>query len=238
MPLVTFQVFCSVATPLSFYIIIATRGGIQQDTAAGAAPAAVDDYERAEKAVLSAIAMVEDKVQKAVAAEVDTLFHKTTTKKQQQNDKKADVAAKAKKAVEHAADKVKRAVTDYDRNAAEHEQHWYPFEMYHPYRFEHPEVRQKGTPEAHKDHRILHAVESAEKAVLQAVRDEVDTIFHDLEHHNDHKETVAQAKTSVKKGVQKATAKVKDIHEHRRGWLSSNSTSLIEAYAAHEFFLE
>lgn len=183
-----------------------------------------DDYERAEKAILTAISTVEDKVQRLVAAEVDTLFHE-----KDHNHKKAEFAAKAKKAVEQGAGKVKRAVNEHA------ETHVYPFEKDHPYPYVPPQNNKKGQAvEHHKDHRILDAVEAAEKAVLHAIQQEVNTLFHEV----DHKET-DKAKTTVTLGIQKAAAKVDAIHEHRRGWLTNQTNALIEEYSSHpEYFLE
>jgi hypothetical protein len=39
--------------------------------------------------------------------------------------------------------------------------------------------------EPHDDHRILHAVEAAEKALLRAVDEEVNSLFHDLKTHDE-----------------------------------------------------
>ena len=176
-----------------------------------------DEYARAEKAILDAIAKVEDKIQKVVQAEVETLFHE----QEHSQDLKIDVATKAKKAVEHGASKVKKAVDDHS------ERKYYPFED-RPYPYAYPNINQKGKP-----------VETAEKAVLHAIQEEVDTLFHDVEHHKDGPNaTIAQAKSTVKEGVQKASAKVKDTSEHRRGWLANESNSRIEEYLVHDFCLE
>jgi predicted component of type VI protein secretion system len=187
-----------------------------------------DDYARAEKAILDAITKVEDKIQKVVQAEVETLFHE----QEHSQDLKIDVATKAKKAVEHGVSKVKKAVDDHS------ERKYYPFED-RPYPYAYPNINQKGKPVEIKDYRILHAIETAEKAVLHAIQEEVDTLFHDVEHHKDGPNaTIAQAKSTVKEGVQKASAKVKDTSEHRRGWLANESNSRIEEYLVHDFCLE
>lgn len=179
-----------------------------------------NDYARAQKAILNAVTTVEDKIQKVVAAEVDTLFHE-----QKHHPKtKTDVSAKAQKVVETGARKVKKAVDDHT------EKHIYPFED-HPYPYAFPQINEKGKPHKHKDHRILHAIETAEKAVLHAIEEEVDTIFHEMEHHDDaDKEAVSKAKAKVKEGVKKAATSVKDDHEKRRGWLSEDTEALIEDY--------
>ena len=178
-----------------------------------------DDYERAERAVLSAIATVENKVQKLVATEVETLF-----RNQEHHPKKSEVTVKARRAVEHGVNKVKQAAVDRSKLYS------YPFDKLLP-------SAQMNKPHKHKDHRILHAVESAEKAVLHAIQTEVETLFHELDHHEDHKDMLARAKTTVKKGVQKAMTKVDEAQDHRREWFSTQSNALIEAYS-NDFFLE
>jgi hypothetical protein len=75
----------------------------------------------------------------------------------------------------------------------------------------------------HADHRILHAVEAAEKALLHAVEEEVNSLFHDLKTHDeDDPHPPKKAATSVKSGVEKAKKKVDDVRDHRRGWLSGD----------------
>lgn len=214
-------------------VVFGVRGGSEKKDKSASPD---DDYERAEKAVLNAITTVEDKVQKLVSDEVDILFHKQEHYPKEKTDdltlkaKKADVALKAKKAVEKGARKAKKAVDDHAG------QYVYPFEE-HPYPYAYPQINNKRKPHEHKDHRILHAVEAAEKAVLHAIQEEVDTIFHEVEHNDEHKkEADVQAKHTVKEGVKKASGKVEDHHKHRRRWLSNDEDSLIEEYAT--FFLE
>lgn len=171
---------------------------------------------------------MEAKVLKAVATEVDTMFHE-----QQHHPKKSEVVAKAKKAVERGASKVKKAVRDHT------EPHVYPFEHGPSPQGFHPKNKKTKAVD-HKDRRILHAMEAAEAAVLRAIHAEVDTLFHEPAPGEKHKRepVVAQAKTTVHAGVQKASAKVTDIHDHRRDWLSNYSTALIEDYSVPDFFLE
>lgn len=165
---------------------------------------------------------MEGKVQHAVAAEVDTLFH------DQEKRAQAEVAAKAKKAVEHGVSKVKQIVKDHS------ELHLYPFEKNHPY----PTAT---APPLHKDHRILHAVESAEKALLHAIQTEVDTLFHADEKEHPKEKTSGATKKSkdpVATGLQKASTKVKNMQTDRRDWLDKSKTSILEDYLSQEYYLE
>lgn len=201
-----------------------------EETIAPKKPVDVDpdeEYERAQKAILSAVTTVEDHAQRLIAAEVDTLFHGLDHKE------KKKVAAKAKKAVEEGSRKVKQSVSDQKKTSA------YPFEN-HPYPYgysrsaaseEKGHSNQQSPPSSHKDHRILKAIEAAEHAVLQAIEGEVDTLFHDSadDHHADHRAT-------VQSGLQKTSEKVKDQHEDRRSWLSRFSEKEIEAYTQQAMF--
>jgi hypothetical protein len=86
----------------------------------------------------------------------------------------------------------------------------------------------------HSDHRILRAVEAAEQAVIHAIEREVDTLFHEKEHHtkddNFHHTTAnAKGKTTVQDGIQKASTVQ---------WLQHAASSLIEDYYVPHFFLE
>jgi hypothetical protein len=182
-----------------------------------------EEYERAEKAILDAITNVEKKVQTAIEAEVDTLFlgyegHSAV---------KADVAAKARKAVQGGVSVAKRSVDDHA------ERHAYPFEKDHPFPYAHPLLNAKQDPSHHRERRILHAVESAEKAVLSAIQSEVETLFPPTEHHD--KDPKVHAKISS--GVQQASAKVKDMQDHRRDWLD-RASARIDDYMSQEYFLE
>ena len=166
-----------------------------------------DDYERAEKAILMSIARVENLVEKAVANEVDILFHKDHPQKEQ-------LVSKAKMAVTEAVGKVKRSVEDHStRNT-------YPFEKKPDSGVERHDI-------VHKDHRILRAVESAEQALIHAIASEVDTLFHETEHH-----------PKLKGSIQKASNVVEKVHDHRRDWLQNVATNMIEEYSIPDFFLE
>lgn len=165
-----------------------------------------DETKRAERSIRHSIEMVEESIHRAVQEEVDTLFHKKSPKQKQ------DVSQKAKKAVEQGAGKIKEQVEERS------EIHHYPYEW--------PTKAEAHKP--HRDFKILHAVEHAEKAVLHAVEEEVNNLFHELEHHD--KKEKEQATTVVKKGVKKASEKVKDTHEHRRKWLMMDDNTSIEDY--------
>lgn len=177
------------------------RGSKKQETSVE------EDTKRAERSIRHSIELVEEKIHKAVQDEVDTLFHKSPEKKQ-------DVAEKAKKAVQQGANKVKEEVEKRS------EIHHYPYEW--------PVHTEAHAP---KDHKILHAIENAEKAVLHAVEEEVNLLFHEPEHHdNKDKETTKKAKSVLKKGVKKASENVEDTHEHRRKWLMMDENTSIEDY--------
>lgn len=150
--------------------------------------------------------MVEDKIQRAVQAEVDTLFHKSSP------EKKQDVATKAKQAVEQGTAKIKGEVEKRS------EIHHYPYDW--------PTKAEAHVP---RDHKILHAIENAEKAVLHAVEEEVNNLFHEVSHHED-KDTVKKAQKVVQKSVKKASEHVEDTHEHRRKWLLLDENTSIEDY--------
>jgi hypothetical protein len=72
-------------------------------------------------------------------------------------------------------------------------------------------------------------VESAEHAFLHAIEDEVDTLFHQEEHHDE--ETKTKVKESMKSGVKKAKKKVEDDVQKRREWLDGNREVLFEEYS-------
>jgi hypothetical protein len=101
---------------------------------------------------------------------------------------------------------------------------------------------QKRTSKDHRDHRVLHAIEAAERAVLQAIINEVDTLFHETVHDKENttlkKSTAEQAKTTMKDSILKASTVVDNMHSHRRDWLLNVSASMIEDYSLPNFFLE
>jgi hypothetical protein len=160
-----------------------------------------EEYERAQKAILDAVGTVEDKVQRLVAAEVETLFHEFERKNKDDRTKEVTMTKKAiRNAVQSGAHKVKKSVKDHEGK------HVFPFED-HPYPYAYPQINNKGRPPMeHKDSRILHAIEAAEQAVLHAIEQEVDTLFHkaDSNDHHDH-----DVKAKVKEGVKRAQDNVK-----------------------------
>jgi hypothetical protein len=172
-----------------------------------------DEFERAEKAIFDAVGRVEHKLEKAIEQEVDVLFHDV------EHNKKEQVKAKAKKIVETGAKKVKASV-DKDAGTLPFTDSHFPYEW--------PE---EGDP--HRDHRVLHAVESAEKAFLHAVENEVATLFRDLsEEHRNEPKIAKNAETGIKSGVEKAKKAVDEAHKNRRDWLS------VELGAAFEDYVE
>jgi hypothetical protein len=185
-----------------------------------AAPTEDEEFERASKAILSGIASVEGQVQKAVEAEVETLFHKMESA---DPAKKAAVHEKAKKAVKKGVTKVKSHVDEHKQKrgdaaatatAATDVAFPFPYEIHNPYEW--PAYKNRGNLQ-HGDSRILQAVEAAERAVLHAVEQEVETLFHETEHHDE--EQKKQTEKAVKAGVKATKKKVQDTHEHRREWL-------------------
>lgn len=163
-----------------------------------------EEARRAERSIRHSIQVVEEKIHRAVQDEVDTLFHKSPEKKQ-------DVATKAKMAVEQGASKIKEEVEERS------EIHHYPYEW-----------PAKAEAHAPRDHKILHAIENAEKAVLHAVEEEVNNLFHEI--HQEDKEMAKKTKSVVTKGVKKASEHVEDTHEHRRQWLLMDKNNSIEDY--------
>ena len=86
---------------------------------------------------------------------------------------------------------------------------------------------------------MLHAVEAAEKAVLHAVEDEVQNLFHDLkDDHHDHdvdKKTRKAITDHAKRGVESTKKMVDEKREDRRNWLSTEMDRRLDAY---EYFLQ
>ena len=73
------------------------------------------------------------------------------------------------------------------------------------------------------NHDIVHALESAEKAMVHAVEEEVRLLFEDPDHdHHPH------AKDKVHSGIQKAKAHVEDTHEKRRQWIQTGDQQSID----------
>lgn len=173
-----------------------------------------DDYERAEKQIFSAIRKLERNLEKVMEREVDTLFHEL-----EHHDKVA-VKKKAQRAVKKGAKKVKSDVGGIQKLSTLPESYHYPYDWPH------------GEPE----HRLLQAIESAEKAVLHAVQNEVNSLFHQLENHDEDNEH----KVALTKGVVKAGKHLDQEHESRRSWfLDANrdgSNAMIEEYNVQYFW--
>jgi len=163
-------------------------------------PVSTDDYERAQKAIFGAISSMEKRVQQAVEKEVDTLFHNL------EHLEKEEIKARAKKAVAKGGQKVRKTVDDHRKSDRKHQLPFYDLDS-HSYPYEWP----KGDPE----HRILHAVEAAEKAVLQAVEKEVSTLFHSSDKHPEN-ESKKQAHKVLKLSVTKTSSKSEESREERR----------------------
>jgi len=164
-----------------------------------------DDYERAEKAIFHGMEMVEEKIQKAVEEEVHSLYDEAAAEHHRD-----EIVAKTKAAIQKGAHKVKE---------------------------EHNEKRKSKTllhdtnHDDHDDHRILHAVEAAEKAVLHAVQEEVDQLFHELHSHdNNNAKGKGNKHHAAKQGVQKAKQHVEQSHQERQKWMSEKDAKAIDEY--------
>ena len=153
--------------------------------------------------------VVEQKLQKAVEDEVHSIFD------EMDHDRKKEVSEHVKKAVSKGAAKAK--------STAEKE---YTSKKRMPFLPKHAEEEVE-----HHDHRILHAMESAEKAVLHAVQEEVDQLFHGTDHpFKDEPKTTKKAKSSAKKGYEKAAKHVQDTHEERKRWIMEMDNKAIDEY--------
>lgn len=85
------------------------------------------------------------------------------------------------------------------------------------------------------EHRLLHAIEAAEKAVLHAVQEEVESLFHETHDENnplkdESPKSTKKANEGVKKGVKKAKKHVEDSQQVRKGWIEKQDTAAIEDY--------
>jgi predicted flap endonuclease-1-like 5' DNA nuclease len=165
----------------------------------------INDYERAEKAIFHGMEVVEHEVQKAVENEVYSIFEEMN------HDRRKEVTEHVKKAVTNGASKAK--------STAQREYKSMPFLPKH------------AEEEDRHDHRILHAMEAAERAVLNAVKEEVDTLFHDSEHPlQAEPQTTKEAKKSAKKGFEKAAKRVEDTHKERKRWIHEMDDKAIDEY--------
>jgi hypothetical protein len=195
--------------PLSFLGVVA-RGGAK----ANAGDQQQHDPEKATSAILNSIKRVEKTVQKAVEDEIHAIFHDLD------EDQKAEIVNKAQKAVEQGTAKVKKELDEHAHPSK------YPFEDNNKSKKNNKSSSSSAAAAAdHKDQRILHAVEAAELAVLNAVENEVDALFfgHEMDHHHD----------AVKIGVKKATEKVEQVHQHRRDWMTDQYVD-IQDYMEHD----
>lgn len=184
-------------------LILSRRGKITKKVNADPPTVSKDDYDRAEQEIFKAIGRLEENVERVVEREVDTLFHEL------EHREKTAIKEKAKKAVKQGVKKVAQDVDGHDHSKERtlptlHHLHAYPYDWPH----EDPE------------HRILHAIEAAEKAVLHAVNDEVNNIFHELEHHDDADEG-KRAQQVLEQGIVKANKHLDASHEHRRNWFTN-----------------
>jgi hypothetical protein len=144
------------------------------------------------------VARLEGKVQHAIEDEVDLLFHDL------EPHEKESIKKQAKERVQQSAKKVRQKVEEHDHTVLKtlpsmHEPHPFPYAW----------------PKEDPEHRILHAVEAAEKAVLHAVEEEVKTFFPEMK-HEDGGVDAKQVKKALKKGVEKMDKHVNTQHEHRR----------------------
>ena len=124
-----------------------------------------------------------------------------------------------------------------------------------PYPYAWPSLNEREFPHEHKDHKILHAVEAAEKTLLNAIEKEVDVLFHsekpaddnapaeqakhsDDNHRGRHafyldKKAVSKAKKTVKEGVKKAQKSLDEEQEQRRSFLAKALDSAFEDYTEY-----
>ena len=188
------------------FLLQQSRGRTAKAEEAAPPKVSEDEYERAEKAIFDALGRLEGKVQHAVEDEVDSLFHELD------HHEKEAIKAKVKASVKKSTKKVKKNVEDHNHSKEE------TLPMIHP-NYPYP----YNWPIADPDHRLLHAVESAEKAVLHAVEEEVSSIFHELHHEEEvPEETAKKTKRALKKVHEKASKHVEEKHKHRRNWFKEN----------------
>ena len=168
------------------------------------------DYERAETAIFHVIEKVESKLQKAVENEVHSIFDEADHHQHRQL-----VTDHVNKAVSTGSDKIKEALREH--------------------------VKARGIPflpaqvedtVKHDDHKLLHAIEAAEKAVLHAVQEEVDSLFHSISQEEDHPLQTKCDKTKevIQKGIEKTKEHVDSTHEVRRRWMREMDAKEIDQY--------
>ena len=139
---------------------------------------------------------IEERVHKAVEAEVDTLFHGI------EPHEKSKIVETAKEKVQKSASKVKDQTEkhDFSQNDLPFAHSQFPYDW----------------PHEDPNHRILHAVESAEKAVLHAVEEEVALLFHGLDEGHEDADATKRTEAVLKKGVKKTQKQMKAGHQKRR----------------------
>lgn len=192
-----------------------------------------DDYERAQKAILDAISNIEHKVEAALECEVTNLFRDLDD----HHETKQEAKKQTKKAVKQGAQKVKTHVKEH-KATAKKTADWpsYPLEIRNPYEWPHhkePKMakEKKKVDIDHRDIRILHAVEAAEQAVLQAIEEEVTSIFHGTEHHEKHPGHVKKTKEAYHLSLESAKKLADETKQDRRRWFAGDGSAAgIEDY--------
>jgi gas vesicle protein len=174
----------------------------------------VNDYDRAEKAIFHVIEKVESMLQKVVQDEVHSIFDEA-----EHHHHRLQVTDHVSKAVSKGSGRIKEMVQEH--------------------------VKARGIPflpvqdeytVMHDNHKILHAVEAAEKAVLHAVQEEVDILFSAISHEEDHPlqtncaKTASKTKEVVQKGLEKTKEHVDDAHNERRRWMREMDAKEIDMY--------
>jgi hypothetical protein len=92
-------------------------------------------------------------------------------------------------------------------------------------------ARNKMEASSEKDHRLLHAVERAEKAVVHAIEHEVETLFPDVKHASEPYSRSANH-AIVAAGVVKGNIAKKDApSDHCHQWSFDEPMILLEHYA-------
>ena len=127
---------------------------------------------------------------------------------------RAELTAHAKEAIKDATTKVKTVATEHSKARL------YPFLP------KEEETATSNAKHSDDDHKLLHAIEAAEQAVLHAVQEEVESLFHDT--HNDNGKI--KTKEGIKKGVEKAKKHVEDSHQERKMWMHKGDSKAIDEY--------
>lgn len=160
-----------------------------------------DDYERAEKAIFHGIETVEQKIQHAIEDGLHSIYDDMDHHQTKQ------VKENLKKAVQKGASKVKETAADE-----------YNYSLGLTPAVERAMEEQKGGRRSNH-HRVLAAMMAAEQAVLHAVQDEVDSLFHGTDHHY-----------HVTKAIQKASRDVRDTHKERKRWIREMDDESVDEF--------